>query len=905
MSSSSILERFSQAISALLGRGPPLRSAGVGQPTAFEDAAIGMAVVGLDGRLLEVNDALVDLLGHDRQALDAMDIVEVTAPDDREEVERARLELLAGTRQVYRATKRYRRADGSTFWADLVTTLSRDAAGAPRWFVSAIIEADQRVTAEQEQRRLYQRYRALFEGSLDAVYLTDLEGQFLDANPAALMLLGYRRSDLGTLTIESLLADAEEVERGWAALRRVLATGGSGSVETYRLRARDGRVVWVEVTSALVHDGNRPVAIQGIARDITARRDAELVLAESESKFRTIFEQAGIGLALVDADSGAILEGNSALAEMFGYEVEELTGLTVESVSHPADYLVDRATWDRMISGDFQRFQMEKRYRRKDGSWMWGLLTSTLVRNATGEPQYIIGMVEDITEAKEALEALRISRETLKAIFDSAPVAIVGLDLVGQVTEWNPAAERTLGWRAEEVVGRFLPSVPPELRDDFHAMISTTVARGPQTALVTERLNRDGRRLTVRLSTAPLHGDGEEPSGILVILEDITVRAALEEQLLRAQRLESIGTLAGGIAHDLNNVLTPIMMAVELLLEEGRDPDYRESYQTIESSARRGADMVRQLLTFARGIEGRRVRVEVASLVTEVARIAESTFLKSVNIEVDLGDQLDGVVGDPTQLHQVLLNLAVNARDAMPNGGRLILSARFRMLAADEVLRHPRAHQGRYVQIAVADTGSGIAPEVMDRIFDPFFTTKELGKGTGLGLSTSMAIVESHGGFLEATSEPGQGSTFTVWLPALESEAAIPAQSPTGGLPRGHGEQILVVDDESQVRQVTARILRAYDYRPLLAGNGDEALRTFTAGEGAIAAVVTDLMMPGMTGEALVGALRVVDPGVQVIVTSGLPRGEIPGVYRFLPKPFTMQELLSTLDEALQASRSP
>jgi nitrogen-specific signal transduction histidine kinase/ActR/RegA family two-component response regulator len=397
-------------------------------------------------------------------------------------------------------------------------------------------------------------------------------------------------------------------------------------------------------------------------------------------------------------------------------------------------------------------------------------------------------------------------------------------------------------------------------------------------------------------------------------VQDITERRSMERHLLRAQRMESIGTLAGGIAHDLNNVLSPILMSVDLLRMEELDHRRQQALRTIEASARRGADMVRQVLSFAQGIEGRRLKFDAGHLVADIAMIARETFPRHLRIETEVAHDLWSVMGDPTQIHQVLLNLCVNARDALTQGGRITLAARNETVVGPHPDISMEARPGRYVLLEVTDDGSGIAAELLDRIFEPFFTTKETGRGSGLGLSTSLAIIRSHGGFIVVKSRPGEGSTFRTYLPAFEVDQDLPSSMAADGTPRGKGQCILVVDDEPAIRDVTRQILEAYGYRVRLAADGAEAVAVYREHAGDIALVLTDMMMPVMDGSVTIRALQEIHPRVRIIATSGLDleslsRREATGSgspvedQPFLLKPYNAQSLLQTISAMLEEPR--
>ncbi|MGA7615155.1 MAG: PAS domain S-box protein [Thermoanaerobaculia bacterium] len=610
----------------------------------FEQAAVGIAHVSPTGRLLLVNDRFCGIVGYSREELIGMSFTELTVIEDIERTMNERDALLSGDTEQAAMEKRYRRKDGRTVWVSLATRLLRDAAGKPNYFITVLEDITRRKEAELRSRSTAERYRALFDRSLDGVFVCDLEGHFLDANPAALRAFGYSLDEIRSLDFSHLVTNDDDLARAGAGMRQILRTGSDGELMEFRLRRNDGSLIWVEVLSSLVLEEGKPVAVQGVFRETTERKRAAIALAHSEAQFRAIFERAGIGLAIVDHVDGTILRSNAALARMFGYDVEELRGMTVSDVSHPDDYRIDRETWDEMVEGTLDRFQMEKRYRRKDGSWMWGFLTSTLVRDDTG-PRFIIGMLEDITERKLAEEGLRKAKETLQTIFDAAPVAILGLDLEGRVTEWNEGARRMFGWSPEEAIGRFCPSVPEEVREEFLAMIARVVGQGPVLSEIQARQKRNGERIQASISSGAIRDDAGSPVGTMVVLEDITERKRLEEQFLRAQRMESIGTLAGGIAHDLNNVLAPIMMSIDVLSRGETDPKRRETLARMMAGVRRGANMVKQVLAFARGVEGRRIEVDAGKLLSEIAKIVNDTFLKTIHVTTDISPDLWTVSG--------------------------------------------------------------------------------------------------------------------------------------------------------------------------------------------------------------------------------------------------------------------
>ena len=480
------------------------------------------------------------------------------------------------------------------------------------------------------------------------------------------------------------------------------------------------------------------------------------------------------------------------------------------------------------------------------------------------------------------------SSQTLReqaSLLDKAQDAILVTDLDRRLTFWNKGAERLYGWSAGEAIGQVLADVlysDGEAREVDRAF--EDVRRHGEWTGELQPQTKAGRRVVIESRWTLVRDGNGEPRSILSINTDVTDRRQLEQQFYRAQRLESIGTLAGGIAHDLNNVLSPIILGMGVLKERLPDPDSREILATITASAKRGAEMVAQVLSFARGQEGRRIEIKPGDLIADVVRIVRDTFPKTIEIVTDVEPRLPLLVGDPTQCHQVLLNLCVNARDAMPGGGRLALSAKAR---------------GSWVVFHVEDTGPGIPPTVIDKIFDPFFTTKEAGKGTGLGLSTTQTIVRSHGGRIEVLSEPPHGARFEVYLPVAPVSTHPSSHSELALTPQGNGQTILVVDDEPSVRLVMRTALERAGYHVLPATNGREAIEVFSAQpSGSIAAVIIDMMMPVMGGLPAMQELVKINPEVRIIAASGIPDNEVTAraigtqVRQFLAKPFSTEKLL-------------
>jgi PAS domain S-box-containing protein len=491
------------------------------------------------------------------------------------------------------------------------------------------------------------------------------------------------------------------------------------------------------------------------------------------------------------------------------------------------------------------------------------------------------------------------------ALIDQANDAILVCDRADCITFWSRGAEKLYGWTSADVSGRraaelLFKTAPPELEEANRAVTAAGRWEGELTQVA-----RDGQEIVVASRWTLLYDTAGQPRSKLVINTDITEKKKTEAKLLRAQRLENIDRLASGIAHDLNNIFGPLTMGIDLLRMTYPDIPDEPLVAMLRTSVRRGTDLVRQILTFSSPVEGARRSVALPPLVDELTGFFRQTFPKSITITTEMPEKLWLVNADPTQMYQLLANLCINARDAMPQGGELRITARNQSLEA------ARAHTlelsaGLYVVLGVEDTGTGIPPELLNRIFEPFFTTKEVGEGTGLGLATAHSIVRNHGGRIEVDSAVGKGAQFTVYLPAVD--APQPPAEPVGrALPGGKGELLLVVDDEPAILRIAELVLTKAGYRVFTASNGAEAVALYAQQPQAIQAVLTDMNMPVMGGAQTIQALRRLNPAVKVITFSGLytvaasDQAGVGDVQAALPKPYSVRDLLATVRSVLGA----
>ncbi len=641
------------------------------------------------------------------------------------------------------------------------------------------------------------------------------------------------------------------------------------------------------------------------ALDRQKRYSAEQALRESEDRFRTLCSSAPVAIFQTDAQ-GQHTYNNPLWYEISGLGEKESSGYGWDRAIHPADRDQVFEDWQRTVSQQ-RSWVHEHRLLTPQGQVRWVRVLASPIYSSQGEFRGHVGTIEDITERKQA--AQRIYEQA--ALLDISTDAICVCDLENKILFWNKGAERLYKWEAVEVLGQNATDLLYKSGDLLQFQeIQTTLAQDGKWQGELTQVQKNGLDIIVESRWTLVRDEAGFPKSILTVSTDITEKKKLEAQFLRAQRLENLGTLANGIAHDFNNILTPILAVAQLLPLKfpNLDQNTEQLLNILESSAKRGADLVKQILSFTRGVEGSRTNVQVRHLLSDVVQVARRTFPKSIETQTNIVPDLWMVFGDATQLHQVLMNLIVNARDAMPDGGSLNISAENLWIDQNYACMHVDAQVGHYILITVADSGTGIKPEIMERIFDPFFTTKELGKGTGLGLSTAMGIIKSHGGFVTVYSEVSKGSTFKVYLPSTqvnETQAAADTE-----LPNGNGELILVVDDEVTICEITKTTLESHNYRVLTASDGVGAIALYAQHKNDISVVLIDLMMPGINGDTTILTLQRMNLQVQIIAMSGLMLNEATAqnnrlkIQGALSKPFTTQALLSTLHSVLHSSQT-
>ena len=763
------------------------------------------------------------------------------------------------------------------------------------WVMAFVIW--QRKRADEEVRQ----WSLAIEHSPVSIIITDKAGNIEYVNPKFTEVTGYSASEVIGKN-PRMLKSGEMPPGDYQRLWETIVAGGEWRGEFHN-RKKNGELYWEWASISPVYDAaGRITRFLAVKEDITERKRTEKEFKESKIQFESLFEDAPVGYHELD-EAGRITRVNHTELVMLGYATEEMVGHFVW------DFFAERekareAVMARLAGKTPATELVERNYRRKDGAFLPVLIENRILRGDDGRVTGIRSTLQDITERKRMEHSLAETLDFNRKIISDAPVGILVYKASGQCVLANEAAARTVNATVSQLLNQNFRQLESWRNAGLLQLAEKTLATGSPQQCEPHFVSTFGKEVWLVCQFSHFVR-GDEPH-LLFLFSDITEKKKLETQFLRSQRMESIGTLAGGIAHDLNNVLTPLLVAVQMLKEKITDDDGQQLLRVLETNVQRGASLMKQVLAYGRGVTGERAMVYPARVVREIKQIVHETFPKSVKFEFHSPDDLWTIIGDPTQIHQVLLNLCVNARDAMPKGGTLAIHMENVMF--DEVYAgmNLEARPGPYVCIKVEDTGTGIPKEIQDKIFDPFFTTKALGKGTGLGLSTTLAIVKSHGGFINYQSTPGKGTAFKVYFPANptldDAEDEVMEQSK---LPRGHNELVLVVDDEEPIRNLAQKVLTRFGYRVLLAADGAEAVSLYAPRQKEIDVVITDMAMPIMDGPATIVALKAINSEVRIVSSTGLASdggmamAKNAGIQHFIPKPYTAETMLNKLHEVL------
>jgi len=743
-----------------------------------------------------------------------------------------------------------------------------------------------------------QLYQKIFDLSNDAIAIINTDGTYIEQNDAHRTLIGY--SD------EELKGETPAIHCGksaFNAVARILENTGHYYGEINSV-AKDGRNLIIELSAFAIKNSDGSVCCYvGIKRDISERKAGQTSLHESEERLRLALDAANQAWFDLDISSGKIIV-SSEYARLIGYEPEAFHSSLQNWLDniHPDDRDAVFTTFQQCLTTSGPE-TMEYRRRRKEGSWEWIRSIGKVVeRDGEGAPLRMIGIHTDISEQKRNQLLLEAERKRFVTLFNSSSDGMFIVDMHGNFIDINRTGYRRLGYSKQEMLAMKLVALdPPEFAKRVPEHLAQIKAHGEAT-FDSAHYRKDGSVMPVEISASSIELDGEQV--IFSVIRDVSERKQFEEQLRQSQKMEAIGTLVGGIAHDFNNMLAAMQGNLYLVrMQMQKQPVVvADRLANIEQLGNRAAEMVRQLLTFARKDS---VSMHIFSLNTfmhEGYKLAGAAIPASIDHQTSVCSEELRIKGDATQLQQVLMNLLNNAADAVAGVPEPVIRCSLRPFRADSAfrVRHPGLAGDRFACISVRDNGCGIPREQLDNIFEPFFTTKEVGKGTGLGLAMLYGSIQTHGGVVEVESEPGRGAVFSIYLPlSMDEPESLPEQTSPG--PAGHGETILLVDDDKDLRHTTSEVLMTMGYHVLTACDGEEALAVLNAGRDQIDLIISDVIMPRMGGVQLLKRIRQSDAALPVILITGYDKshvldGEIQdSCCRVLNKPFDFDLLSRTV----------
>jgi PAS domain S-box-containing protein len=686
-------------------------------------------------------------------------------------------------------------------------------------------------------------------------------------------------------------------------LRRLLTGSGTDSETLYRIVASDGAVRWVRDRLQVVRDvSGRPTRLDGCLVDVTEQRQAEEALRQSEQRFRALVEKSRDGITLLD-EKGVIRYTSPALRVIFGYSPAEVLGKDWLDLVHPEDAPFAREQLRRALVRPGEDIPLRCRCIAADGAVRILELNGV---NRLDDPSVraVVVNYRDVTERERAARELARQHTLLEGLFASVPDIVCYKDRDLRLLGGNPAFEELMGRPIAELLGKPCGEVFVADWGERILAVEPSVVTTGETVRGKEWVTYpDGRQVLLDIAVSPLHGEDASTVGLIVTGRDVTDQNRLEDQLRQSHKLEAVGRLAGGIAHDFNNLLTVILGNLELVRSGAAGDEAPELLASTERAAKQAADLTKQMLGFARRQPLRTTTLDLNALVNESVGLLRRTIDPRITIRVESSADLQPVAADPVQVQQVLMNLCLNARDAMPDGGTLTIET----TNADEI-RRPGATVDEppvpFVRVSVSDTGMGMNEEVRAKIFEPFFTTKDVGQGTGLGLAVVYGVARAHGGWVECSSTPGVGSQFDVYLPRGITSDEVP-EKPTepGNVSRGRGETVLIADDEPLVRSLARNALERQGYRVLLAADGAEAVEVFRVDRENISLVILDVSMPQMSGHQAYDVIRMLKPETRVLFASGYPINDRENEHEFgfLHKPYTPSSLAAAVRNALDA----
>jgi two-component system cell cycle sensor histidine kinase/response regulator CckA len=873
--------------------------------------------VDLKGNFTFFNPSAVKSLGYADDELMGMNFRRYMDKDNAEKVYKAFHNVYLRRENINRIDWEIINKSGGKISVESSVSLMKDGRGAPVGFRGVVYDITERKKTEDFILEAVEKYRSLLENIDTAYFEIDLKGNFTYFNDVLCKILGYEREELQGMNYR-VYSKPENIKMIKDMYGEIYRTGKSKTMVFYELLRKDGSRIVVEQSMSLMRGPTgEAIGFQGVGRDITERINAEEELKKNELKYRRILESMEDGYYELDL-KGSFTFFNDAAYRNLGYEPNELKHVNYRAYTSPETARRLNQVFRRLYeTGEFENL-LEYEVIRKDGSVRHHEMSTGLLRDAAGRPEGFHVLARDITARREAENALRRSEEKYRTILETMQEGLFENDLRGNYTYVNDFACRLLGYTRDELIGKNFKSVfPPHLADFvFKAYRRVYETSKPELLLDHEVMHKNGTIMIHQANIELIRDLSGKAAGFRTLAWDVTERrkmekekAVLEDQLLQAQKMESIGQLAGGVAHDFNNMLGVILGYVELIkLQLPRSDPLFHNVMEIEKAAIRSRDITGQLLAFSR----KQITSPITFDMNDLVMSMQKTLFRLIGEDIDLqyypGKDIWKIKFDPSQMQQILINLAANARDAMPDGGKLIIETRNMHLSEEYCSVHHGFSPGHYVMLGVSDDGIGMDKETLQHVFEPFFTTKETGKGTGLGLATVYGIVKQHNGFINVYSESGKGTTFKIYIPRSMEEGVTYQEAEEAFVAPGSGT-VLLVEDDDMVRKMTSDMLEAIGYSVVSTGSPLEAQKMYENRDIRIDLLLTDVVMPGMSGKELRDRIAATRPGIKVLFMSGytsnviVHRGVLEDGVHFVQKPFSMGDLARKVREALSGKK--
>jgi PAS domain S-box-containing protein len=874
----------------------------------FESATDAIFILDMQGNITDANKTAYERLGYTKKEMLSMHVSQLDHPDFRGEIG----DRIAHLKQygAYKGEVAHLRKDGTGMPAEINARVMNIEGR--EVILSVVRDITERKRTEDALRTSEERLRQSVRVSKLGIFDHDQLGDTIYWSPRQREIYGWGSDEPVTLKGFIDCIYPEDRERIEAAVRRAHDPEGDGLFEVeHRIIRRDGSIRWVTTRSQTFFSGEggarRPVQTIGAVRDITEDKAAEDRIRQSEQRFHTLFDNAPLGIVIVGPDR-VILDCNVAFQKMLGYSLDELKSMSIPEISHPEDDMATRAHYRDMMEGKINSFTMEKRHVRKDGTSLWTNLTGTVVRNEKGSPQFVFGIVEDISDRKKMEEDLRSSRDFIESILDTVDEAFIVIDRDYRIIMANSAYGKQAGSPVREIIGKRCHEIShhssvPCYEAGEECSVRHSFETGEPHSCLHKHRSKDGSILYVETKAFPLKDSTGAVTSVIETVNNITDKHLLEEEQLKTQKLEAIGTLAGGIAHDFNNLLQGVFgyisMARMMHDEKQKSLDMLEQ---AEKALHMAVNLTSQLLTFSKGGKPLTEKIALRPVIENSAKFALSGSRIDCKLEID--KELWTVEADAGQIGQVIQNLVLNAEQAMPMGGIITVAAR--NVHSPEKKLPIALHQGNYIELSVKDSGIGIPEHYLPKIFDPYFTTKD--KGSGLGLTTCYSIIKNHGGLIDVKSKLGEGTTFLVYLPALAAvETSTMTVSEDVKTPRKG--RILLMDDDEIVRHVAGLMIRSLGHEVEVVKDGKEAIAKY--GESIkkgrkFDVIIMDLTVRGgIGGEEAISELLLIDPDIKAIVSSGYTDSAAIAEYKSkgfracLSKPYDVKSLNATLNSLL------